>query len=208
MTPTAARTLANSLASDKPERALSVARGIEAPWFKCQAMSHVARYWPDEKYGQILVEAVRTADLQSETYKQVAVSAWPIRAYVERGNTESARTLITKYAHLANSIVNMGSRSEALLLMFQAAKPSARRLWQPVFDALVGAAEPSLSWRQGRAMKLAAEMLISDDRRLVEGAVQRLSNKKHLAALNALLDSRSPTQMLPRAFFWIEPLSQ
>lgn len=207
MTPTAQRTLANRLASDQPERALSVARAIEAPWFRCQALSQVARYWPDQKYDHVLVEAVRAADMQDKVYKQVAVSAWPIRAYLERNNVDPARALLTKYIRASAAIANMGSRSEALLIMFQAARPFTLSLWQPVFDALVAASEPSLSWRQGRALKYAAEMAVSDNRKLVQQTIQRLSDDKHLAALHSLLDSERPAQTLPRSFFWVEPTS-
>jgi len=153
MTPTAARALANRLASDQPERALSVARDIEAPWFRCQAFSQIGRYWPDEDYDRLLAEAVRAADMASEVYQQVAVSAWPVRAYLERGAIDSARALLAKYTDASTAIANLGSRSEALFLVFQAAKPFAPNLWQPIFDALVDAAEPSMSWRQGRASK-------------------------------------------------------
>jgi hypothetical protein len=206
MTPTVERNLANRLASTQPERALSIARAIEAPWFRCQALSHVARYWPDKKYGHILEEAVRAADSQDETYQRAAVSAWPIRAYLERDDAVPARALLKKYSRAASSIANRGSRSEALFLLFQAAKPFAPDLWQPIFRALVEAAEPSLSWRQGRALRYAANMLICDDRRLVQEAVRQLSELKHLAALQALLDSDAP-QLVPRPFFWTKATS-
>jgi hypothetical protein len=77
----AGRTLANRLASDQPAQALRLAQAIEAPWFRSQALSHVGRYWPDETYNRILVEAMRSADAQDGIYKQVAVSAWPIRVF-------------------------------------------------------------------------------------------------------------------------------
>jgi hypothetical protein len=203
MTPTTARTLANRLALDQPNRALVVARAIESPWFRCQALAQVGRYWPDEKYGSIVKEAVIAADMQDEVYRQVAVSAWPIRCYLERRNVEPARKLLLKYTRASSSIVNMGSRSEALLLLFQAARPFDSDLWRPVFRALIAAGEPSLSWRQGRAISHAAEMVISDDRQLVEEAVRTLSEQKHLSALRALLKGGTP-QQTPRPFFWIE----
>lgn len=90
------RTLASRLASDQPARALSAAQAIDAPWLRRQALCHVARHWPDEKYDGILTEAVRAADSQDEIYEQVAVSAWPIRAYLERGNANPAQALLVK----------------------------------------------------------------------------------------------------------------
>jgi hypothetical protein len=201
VTPTAARALANRLASEQPERALSVARAIDTPWFKCQALSHIARYWPDATFGRILEEAVRAADSQDDPYRQVAVSAWPLRGYLERGADQPASALLEKYLRTAGSIANMGSRSEALLLVFQAVKPFAPELWRPAFKALVRAAEPSLSWRQGRALRYASEMVVSDDRRLVQDETRCLSDPKHVASLQAVLNSDISSQALPRPFF-------
>ena len=202
MTPTAARTLANRLASDQPERALSVARAIEAPWFRCQALSHVARYWPDEKYDPILEEAVRAADAQDQVFNRVAVSAWPIRAYLERGNAPPAQKLLAACTHAASAIENMGSRSQALFAIFQAAKPFAIDLWQPVFRAVVEAAEPALSWRQLRNLKNAVAMVVSDNPELAHQTLEILSDPKNLSPVRRYLDT--PITAEPRPYFWIE----
>lgn len=196
------RALSNSLAFDQPKEALRIAEAIEAPWFRSQALSHVGRYWPDEQYERILIAAAQAADSQDEVYKRVAASAWPIRAYLERGNVKPAQALLGKYTAATNQISNMGSRSEALLLLFQAAKPFSSELWRPVFQALVDASDPSLSWRQGRAVLYAAKMIVSDDRQLVQGAVQRLSNEKHFRRLKIALDNSQLKPQLPRQFFW------
>lgn len=201
MTPTATRNLSNQLASDQPERALIIAREIEAPWFKCQALSHVARYWPDEKYGRLLEEAVRAADLQDDVYNQVAVSAWPIRAYLERGNPSPAQKLLFKGTRAASNIGNMGSRSEALFMIFQASKPFAPDLWQPVYWALVDAAEPALSWQQRRNLRDAIAMVASENPGLVQQAVPRLSDEKILSVIRRYLEK--PTPAKPRPFFWL-----
>ena len=202
MTPTAARNLANQIAPDQPERALSVARAIDAPWFRCQALSQVARYWPDEKYDPILKEAVRAADSQDQVYNQVAVSAWPIRAYLERGNAPPAKKLLAKGAQASRAIENMGSRSEALFAIFQASKPFAIDLWQPIFWALVEAAEPALSWRQLRNLKNAVAMVASDNPGLAQQALEKLVEPKNLSTVRRYLDN--PLNVQPRPYFWIQ----
>ena len=202
MTPTAARTLANRLAPDEPDHALRVARAIEAPWFRCQALSHVARYWPDENYDRFLKEAMRAADSQDQVFNQVAVSAWPIRAYLERGNAPPAKKLLAKGTSATGLIENMGSRSEALFGIFQASKPSAINLWQPIFWALVEAAEPALSWRQRRNLKHAVAMVASNNPELVYQALEKLSEPKNLSAVRRCLES--PIILEPRPYFWIE----
>ena len=202
MTPTAARNLANQIASTQPERALSVARAIEAPWFRCQALSQVARYWPDEKYDRILKEAVRAAESQDQVYNQVAVSAWPIRAYLERGNAPPAKKLLAKGTQAAHAIENMGSRSEALFAIFQAAKPFAIDLWQPIFWALVEAAEPALSWRQLRNLKNAVAMVALDNPGLAQQVIEKLVEPKNLSTVRRYLDN--PFNVQPRPYFWIQ----
>lgn len=145
VTPTGQRQLATELTASDPKKALSVARAIEDPWFKCQALAHVARYWPGDEYKQFLREANSASDSQDNWYKRVTVSAWPIRAYLERGDTAAAKRLLERYTAEARNIKNMGGRSEALLMLFQAAKPYDPSLWLPVFDALVDATEPALA---------------------------------------------------------------
>jgi hypothetical protein len=202
MTPTAARALASRLAPDQPERALRAAQAIEAPWFRCQALSQVARYWPDEKYDRVLKEAVRAADSQDQVFNQVAVSAWPIRAYLERGNAPPAEKLLAKGTAASRTIENMGSRSEALFSIFQASKPFAVKLWQPVFWALVEAAEPALSWRQLRNLKNAVAMVASDNLDLAHQALEKLVEPKNLSTVRRYLDN--PFKVQPRPYFWIQ----
>ena len=57
----------------------------------------MARYWPGEAYERLLKEAVETADSQHDAYKRVTVSAWPIRAYLERGSPPPAKRVLEKY---------------------------------------------------------------------------------------------------------------
>ena len=61
---------------------------------------------------------------------------------------------------------------------------------------------------QGHALKYAAEMVVFDDRNLVQGAVQRLLDEEHLGSLKTLLNNDSLKRMVARPLFWIEPVSQ
>ncbi|MES2303029.1 MAG: hypothetical protein V4521_13305, partial [Pseudomonadota bacterium] len=100
--------------------------------------------WPHDDYDRLLVEAVKAAEAQQDNaYSRVAVSAWPIRAYLERDNSPPAKRLLEQHTAQASSIENMGGRAEALLLLFQASRPFEDRLWQPVFWRLVDSAEPA-----------------------------------------------------------------
>jgi hypothetical protein len=201
LTPTRDRELAHNLSGTDREKALAVARKIDDAWFRCQALSQVARYWPHPDYQRLLKEAVEAADSQNDPYKQVTVSAWPTRAYLERGSPSPAKGLLEKYTSAAARIQNMGSRSEALFMIFQAAKPFAAHLWRPVFSALVAATEPALAWRQRRNIRDAIAMVVHDDRSLVEKALARLSDEKTLAAIKR--DLENGRRVEPRPFFWL-----
>ena len=201
LTPTHARELAHRLSSSEPEQALMVAREINDPWFRCQALSQVARYWPQADYDRLLKEAVDAADSQDDAYKRVAVSAWPIRAYLERGEVSQARELLERYTPAAARIENMGSRSEALFMVFQAAKPFAPDLWQPVLRALVAATEPALAWRQRRNVRDAIAMVTQGGPALVEEALASLSDDKTVAAVRRDLAKGRCAE--PRPFFWV-----
>jgi hypothetical protein len=201
-TPTGQRQRAIDLAAAEPNKAIKVARTIKDPWFRCQALAHVARYWPDEDFPPILREASEAADSQDNWYKRVTVSAWPIRAHLERRCPLPASKLLARYVNEASNIENMGGRSEALLMLFQAAKPFDRKLWEPVFRALVRAMEPALSWRQLRNIRSAAAMIAADDLSLVQEAIGRISDEKTVEALNKDIENGKFAE--PRPFFWLD----
>lgn len=201
LTPTHERDLAHRLSKSEPEKALEVARRINDAWFRCQALSQVARYWTHSDYKRLLKEAVKAADSQNDAYKQVAVSAWPTRAYLERGDASPAKELLERYTVAATRIENMGSRSEALFMVFQAAKPFAPDLWKPVFWALMAAAEPALAWRQRRNIRDAIVMISRDDPGLAKKAMANLSDHKTIAAVR--LDLENGRCAEPRPFFWL-----
>jgi hypothetical protein len=202
LAPTEARQRSHRLAGRDPEQALAIARGIADPWFRCQSLSHVARYWPGDGYQRLLEEAVEAADTQDDAYKRATVAAWPIRAYLERGSPSPAKTLLGIYTPAATNIENMGGRSEALLMLFQAARPFAGDLWKPVFRALVQAAEPALAWRQRRNVRLAISMVAAHHPELVQQALDRLSDEKTLSAVRRDLQNGKHAE--PRPFFWLD----
>ena len=195
------RQLAHRLSGTEPDKALAVAREIKDAWFRCQALSQVARYWPHGDYDRLLKEALAAANSQDDVFKQVTVSAWPVRAYVERGSPSLAKSILEKCGAAATSIENMGSRSEALFMVFQAAKPGAADLWKPAFWALVKATEPALAWRQRRNIRDALAMVAGDDPRLVQTALGKLTDEKTVFAIKRDIEKGRRAQ--PRPFFWL-----
>ncbi len=188
-----------SLAACDPKQAVAVARAIKDPWFRCQSLAYAARYWPDNDFKGFLEEAVKAAESQDNWYKRVTVSAWPIRAYLERDCPTSAKRLLERYAAGATNIENRGGRSEALLMLFQAAKPFDQRLWEPVLWSLVQSTEPAIAWRQVRNIRSALAMLSADRPSLVQEAIRRLSDDKIVARIERDVEIGKTAK--PRPFF-------
>lgn len=151
LAPTRDREIAHSLSGSEPDKALSVARKIEDAWFRCQALSQVARYWPDPDYQRLLKEAVQAGDSQNDAFKQMTVSAWPIRAYLERGSAAPAKSLLERCTSAATRIENMGSRSEALFMGLSGGKAFRPR---PLETGVLGFGG---SYRTGACMASAKE---------------------------------------------------
>ena len=87
-------------------------------------------------------------------------------------------------------------------MLFQAAKPFDRKLWEPVFRALVQASEPALAWRQLRNIRNAIAMVAADNPKLVQEAISRLADEKTVAAIKRDVENGKTAE--PRPFFWLD----
>jgi hypothetical protein len=118
MTPTDQRDLASRIAPVDYDHALAIARGISDPWFACQALAHVARFCPDNKFRHIVEESLRVGCSADDPFKVVASAAWPVRAIVERKCSVMLDAITPDLLNRAEQIELLASRSEALFLIF------------------------------------------------------------------------------------------
>jgi hypothetical protein len=114
------RNHASTLAKSNPKKALDQARKVHEPWFRAQALSWVARFTDGDPVA-IASEAARAAQECGDDYGKSAVRAWEVAALAERGSAAEARRSLSEALKLAKSVESMSSRSEALLLLMQAA---------------------------------------------------------------------------------------
>lgn len=69
----------SKLAPHDIDRAVQVARSIQHPWYRCQALAYAADVHPNRRVTRLLVdEAFRVAEEQDEINRIVTVSAWPL----------------------------------------------------------------------------------------------------------------------------------
>ena len=92
--PTELRDQAARLAPEDPAAAAKIARSIDDPWFRTQALAWACRYAPANHEAKRLArEAIETAADAEDAYRQVAPCAWPLRALIERGLRDFALEL-------------------------------------------------------------------------------------------------------------------
>lgn len=136
------------------KKALEGARNLNREsWDRCQAISWVARYAPDDHVLPLCREALAAADGAADSYLACYPKAWPLRALVERGYSESLNELLTPILAEAEQVAPLASRSNALFLIFQAVLPGHVAHWRPVLDALLRASRPTCHWRQKRNLR-------------------------------------------------------
>lgn len=194
------RHLAGRLASTDPARALATARAIRDPWFACQALAWVARYAPEPQFIKIIRESLRVCSTELDPYRVVAPAAWPIRAIVERNHSQLLPAVIPDLLRRANDIENLGSRSEAIFLLFQAVFPAGRGSWFPVLQSLREASTPLINWRQRRNLCDAVLITWNVDEQLALEITNGLDDLKLKKKIEKLLARSKPYE--PRPFFW------
>jgi hypothetical protein len=144
------------------EHALKLARKIDDPWYRTQALAWVARYAPIGKVEGLAKEALETAAEQADPYKVVAASAWPVRALIERERGEVAEEAIVRLLDLSERIDHPVSRLEALFLLWEAVYLLGDGMRRQVQDKLVAACRAADSWKAGDRLAWAATILAAD----------------------------------------------
>jgi hypothetical protein len=200
--PTQARDRACSLARSDPSAALTLAREINDPWFACQALAWVGRFWPGDDFESVINEAFEVGSKCSDPYQVVASAAWPVRALVERGASGQISTIVLPLLAVANEIASFASRSEALFLLFQATKPGMQTSWLPVLEELIKASFPTLNWRQSRNLSEAILIVAAEDNGLANDILHRLPEDKLKTQIEKRLNKLDPTNTRLRMFFW------
>jgi len=200
--PTQARDRAASLARSDPSAALTLAREINDPWFACQALGWVGRFWPGDDFETVINEAFEIGRKCSEPYRVVASAAWPVRALTERGASSQISTIVHPLFALANEIASLASRSEALFLLFQATKPGMQTKWLPVLEELMKASFPTLHWRQSRNLSDAILIVAAEDSRLANDILHRLPESRLKTQIEKRVKTLDPTNIHLRVFFW------
>jgi hypothetical protein len=170
-----ARKLAFDLAPTDFRQALAVARGIDDGWYLCQSLSAVARFAPPGRdFESTIDEALQACWTAANPYKLVAVSAWPLRALIERGNLARLDELLSKLVDVAAQIDHPVSRMDALGSLLEAVFPAGDPYRRILFKEYEGACKLANSWKAGRGISQFALMLAPFDPETARSAIEGL----------------------------------
>lgn len=159
--------------------ALTRARKVSDPWYRCQSLAYVARYAPEGDVLRVANEAVKAGKEGKNAYKQAAVCAWPLCALAERGKTERAEKLVAELLPLVASIDHPVSRMDALLLLWEAAVRLPHPVEQSLFEALLAACSAANSWKVGRTMQFLALVRAAEDPAQAEAIVDAMKESPY-----------------------------
>ena len=158
MSATLQRDQAIALAKSQPRQALAKAKSIGEPWFRAQALSWVARF-TDSDPAAVAKLAAKAASECEDDYKRSAVRAWELAALAELNLPDPAERALKAAVAVAEKVQPASSRSEALLLLFQAAFVLGRQQAEWVRGRLDATCPEAEHWRCKRARKEVGRML-------------------------------------------------
>lgn len=161
MNATVARDKVASLAKSNPKKALEKARQIDDPWFRAQALAWVLRFTDSDPNGVARL-AEKSANECDDAYKRCAVRAWEIAALSERNILPKSKTTLKAAIKQSQHITPLSSRSEALLLLLQAAIRIGYAEAMLVNEELSSSCSADEHWRCKRAIRNAAKILSGD----------------------------------------------
>jgi hypothetical protein len=94
---------------------LELARSIDDPWFRCQALSIAAVHAPDRRSHECAIDdALSAANELSEPNRVVTISSWPIKALVLAGDTSGVSSEVERLLELISSESSPVRRADAL----------------------------------------------------------------------------------------------
>jgi len=181
------RSATDRLLPHSPVEALTVARAIRHPWYRCQALSAVGQALRSRTEAlRVLNESLAAAHEQVEPNRVVTVAAWPLR-HLLRLDRAAAEEKVERLLELAAAEPHGLRRLHALnsLLWAIADDPALRT---KVAEVYLNTARACSGWRTERTIAFMAQYITTLDAPLAK----------------RLLSGRAPSRFIRRAIQAIE----
>lgn len=160
---------------EAPSRALEVAKSIDDPWFRCQALASVAIDFniPEVTHG-LIAESLEAAFSLKQPTAIVCGAAWPVRAMVRSQHPELSAT-VERLLGLISGVENPVQCADALSALLEAVHPAGRAYRERVLGPFREACRAMKSWKRTRHMRDMACVLHPADPDLAETVLSDLS---------------------------------
>ena len=199
MSPTEARGRVWRIAPRDSGEALRIARAIDDPWFRCQALAAAARFAAEADVEEVAREALRAGAAAGDGYRSAAVAAWPIRALVERGRLELAAASLGEARARALAASPNSSRAAALLTLLEGSWGLGMPVRRQLIEDLLALHASDGFWRIRRSLVDALVLLATEDRDLARQLAGQIEDQGCRRRFETVLEARR--EVGPRSFF-------
>jgi hypothetical protein len=212
MSATQERNQVARIAGSDNAAALRIARNIDDPWFRCQALAHVAWNTADHKrFLGLVAESVESGWSIRDANRSVTVIAWPVAALARRRYSRpdamkrSINILREVIAQLTGVIAkepNPASRADALVLHVHALSPFRPDLRKGLLGLLMKECRDPTNRKRQRQLEEAAMAIAPDDLDAALGLIASLDeNRKRrtTARLEAQWEGLGPRQFFEKS---------
>ena len=104
-----------AIAKTKPHEALELARNIDDPWFRCQALSIAAVHASDRRAHQCAIDdAFAAANALGEPNRVVTISSWPVKALALAGRMSRVSSEVARLLQVISTESSPVRRADAL----------------------------------------------------------------------------------------------
>lgn len=129
------RNRAAEIAATQPEKAADIARQIDEPWFRCQALAYAALYTADRAAkNRLLTESFAAALLTEAPNRIVSVSSWPLKVLCRSGQNDKLTAETERLLEIISREPSPVRRADALNVMLGALVSGPRPLFWQTFD--------------------------------------------------------------------------
>jgi hypothetical protein len=179
----------DSLRSRDVSAALTVARRIAHPWYRCQSLAAVASSMDDNRRaGAVLDEALAAAFAQSEPNRVVTVASWPVRVMVARHSADTS-AVVKRLLATIDPEPNPVRRGDALLALLYAVFP-LEELRHAVLAPLLAAVRSSRGWKSRRITQFAALLMAEESQTAAEAIVAEMPPSREQRRTRKQLEER------------------
>jgi hypothetical protein len=189
----AGRARVAKLVLTEPREALNIARAIRHPWYRCQSLSMVAQHWGNAAQRKhVLLEALRSAEEQTQINRIVTVASWPLRVMTSI-DIDAVPQHLSRFVELANQEPHSVRRADSLFALANSVSGSSELLVL-VIPSLVDALSMSYGWKTDRLIAWSIPMVRTVMPEALEPLLARHrpgSKKRHLEeSLATMFDTR------------------